>query len=86
MCNVEELAGTRDTGHKTCDIFVVSLTSLDLYHGPDVSRPWSCGHPVGGSLIDSFNRQEKDMSQPGPGTAIGDELHFLQTLWSRENI
>ena len=51
--------------------------------------PWSCGHPVGGSLSNHLTEQTRtNMSQPGrrPGTAVGDEQHVLQALWSRKNI
>ena len=56
---------------------------------PTLVGPWSYGHPVGASLTDRFIEQTgTNMFQPGrrPGTAVGDEWHVLQALWSRKDI
>ena len=68
-------------------------TPSTFYHGPDVSRARSSRHPVGIWLTDSLTHHlteqtRTNMSQPGrrPGTAVGNEQHVLQALWSRKEI
>ena len=75
---------------------VKSTTCVGLgtcfYHGLDVNWAmvmWPPCWRVTHSLTDHFNEQTRtNMSQPGRrlGTAIGDERHVLQTLWSMKDI
>ena len=53
---------------------------------PTLVEPWLYSHPFRTSLTDHLTEQMRtNMSQPGqrPGTAVGDERHVLQALWSR---
>ena len=61
---------------------------VNFYHGPALVGPWSCGHPIQ-EVTDHLTEQTRtNMSQPvqSPGTAVGNERHVLQALWSRKNI
>ena len=62
--------------------------STYFYHGPDVSRAMVMWPPIQ-DVTDTLKEQTRtNMSQPGrrPGTAVGDEWHVLQALWSRKDI
>ena len=62
---------------------------LCFYHGPDVSRAmvmWPPCCTVTHSYLTEQTRTNMSQSGRRPGTAVGDELHVLQALWSRKDI
>ena len=58
-----------------------------FYHGPKLVRQLSCGHPLGTSLIDSFNRQEQTCASPAEGQAAQQSMnHMLCNCYGVGNI
>ena len=56
-----------------------------FYHGPDVSRAMVMWPPCCKVRYHLKLQTRSNMSQSGrrPGTAVGDEWHVVQALWSR---
>ena len=76
----------------TCCFYHCNAMQCNAMHCPNVSRAmvmWPPCWRVTDWLTDHLTKQTRtNMSQPGrrPGTAVGDERHVLQTLWSRKFI